>query len=59
MGMHVTTQGSDEEGLGRWSWVKLQGNENKTRIITAYMPCVTRKEAVYATMAQQKRYWKL
>lgn len=59
IGTFVTTQGSDEEGLGRWSWIKLQGNNISTRIISAYMPCVTRKEAVHATMAQQRRYWRL
>ncbi len=58
-GAYVTTQGSDEEKLGRWSWIKLQGTNISTRIITAYMPCTTRKEAVHATMAQHRRYWRL
>ena len=59
VGTFVTTQGSDEEGLGRWSWIKLQGNNISTRIISAYMSCITRKEAVHAIMAQQRRYWRL
>jgi hypothetical protein len=32
--------GCNEEGLGRWSWVKLSGaNGHSTRIISAYNPC--------------------
>ena len=56
---YVTSQGSDEEGLGRWSWMRLAGSGAATRIITAYIPCVTRKKAITATIAQQKRYWRL
>ena len=59
IGSFVTSQGSDEEGLGRWSWIKLTGKQITTRVITAYMPCNTRKQAVHATMAQHRRYWKL
>ena len=51
--------GSDAEGLGRWCWMKLAGQQITTRVITAYAPCKTRKEARTATMAQQKRYWRM
>ena len=56
---YITTQGSDEEGLGRWSWMRIAGDGAATRIITAYIPCTTRKRAISATIAQQKRYWRL
>ena len=56
---YITSQGSDEEGLGRWSWMRLAGIGAVTRIITAYIPCVTRKKSITATIAQQKRYRRL
>ena len=59
MGGFVTEQGVDEEVLGRWSWIKFTGKTVITRIVVAYMPCSTRKQAVHATMAQHKRYWRL
>ena len=59
IGSFVSEHGSDTEGLGRWSWLKLTGKSITTRIVVAYMPCTTRKQAVYATIAQQRRYWKL
>ena len=59
MGGFVTEQGVDEEGLGRWSWIKFTGKTVITRIVVAYMPCSTRKQAVHATMAQHRRYWRL
>ena len=58
-GTYVTEQGADEEGLGRWSWMKFSGKGATTRIVVAYMPCKTRKQAVQATMAQHRRYWRL
>ena len=56
---YSTTQSSDEEGLGRWSWMRLAGEGAATRIITAYIPCATREKAISATVAEQKRYWRL
>jgi hypothetical protein len=36
----ITKIGQDEEGLGRWSWIRLSGtNGHATRIVTAYNPC--------------------
>ena len=58
-GSYVSDQGADEEGLGRWSWVKLTGRTVTTRVVVAYIPCNTRKQAVQATMAQHRRYWRL
>ena len=49
---YVTEQGADPEGLGRWSWIKLAGHQNTTRVVVVYMPCQTRKQATHATMAQ-------
>ena len=59
IGSFVSEQGSDPEGPGRWSWLKLSGKSITTRVVVAYMPCTTRKQAVYATIAQQCRYWTL
>ena len=56
---YVTTQGSDEEGLIRWNWMRIAGDGAATRIIIAYIPCATRKRAISATIAQQKQYWRL
>ena len=56
---YVTTKGSDKEGLGIWSWMRLSGSTVATRIIIAYIPCVTRTRAVTATIAQHRRYWRL
>ena len=58
-GGYVIEQGADEEGLGRWSWMKFSGKGVTTRIVVAYIPCNTRKQAVQATMAQHRRYWRL
>ena len=36
----VSGTGYDSLGLGRWSWIRLQGKQNKsTTIISAYNPC--------------------
>ena len=59
VGAYVTTMGADKEGLGRWCWMKLVGQTVTTRVIVAYQPCSTRKQAIHATMAQQRRYWRL
>jgi hypothetical protein len=33
--------GTDERGLGRWSYIILRSNKQKLAIITAYKPCKT------------------
>ena len=57
---YVEDAGSDETGFGRWSWIKLEGNNIlKTMIISAYMPCKTRKQSMLSNYAQQERYWRM
>ena len=51
--------GVDDTGLGRWSWIRLKGKNTVTRIVVAYSPCVTRKTAQSATIAQHRRYWRM
>ena len=52
---HVTTQGSYDEGLGRWILMRLAGDKAATRIITNNIPWTTRKKDVTATIAQKIR----
>ena len=59
IGSQITEIGSDTTGLGRWCWVKFQGRNLNTRVVTAYQPCKPNKLASSATYAQQKRYWML
>ena len=51
--------GVDTSGLGRWSWIRMKGRNTITRIVVAYSPCVTRKTAQSATIAQHRRYWRM
>jgi hypothetical protein len=37
----VTEKGTDESGLGRWSYTIMSSNSQKLAIITAYKPCKT------------------
>ena len=39
--------------------MKLAGATTTTKVIFAYQPCKTRKQATQATYAQQRRYWRL
>ena len=55
----VQSVGKDTTGLGRWCWIKLKGATSTTRIIVAYEACRTRKCAQNATIAQQRRYWRI
>ena len=55
----VRDTGTDSTGLGRWSWMKVEGRTSATRIICAYQPCITRKRSMSSTIAQQRRYWLL
>ena len=55
----IETSGCDETGLGRWCWMKFKGTTASTRVVMAYGACVTRKQAQNATIAQQRRYWRL
>ncbi len=55
---YITKTGRDEEGLGRWSWVKPSGaNGHSTRIISAYNPCKNKNINSGTTYQQQQRYF--
>ena len=44
-------------GLGRWSWVKLEGQPGHvTRIVTAYGPCRSKSSGTKTYYQQQRRY---
>ena len=55
----IDTSGCDETGLGRWCWMTFKGATATTRLVMAYAACTTRKQAQNATIAQQRRYWRL
>ena len=47
----------DHTGLGRWSWVKLEGQPGHvTRIVTAYGPCGSKSSGNKTYYQQQRRY---
>jgi exonuclease III len=37
----ISDKGSDDSGLGRWSFVKISSNKQSLVIVTAYRPCVS------------------
>ena len=48
----------DPTGLGRWSWLRIRGNNDiVTTIIAVYSPCKPRKHSLLSSYAQQTRYW--
>jgi hypothetical protein len=54
----ITKIGQDEEGLGRWSWIRLRGTDgHATRIVTAYNPCKNRNINSRTTYQQQRRHF--
>jgi hypothetical protein len=53
----ITKTGRDDEGLGRWSWIRLSGtNGHATRIVTTYNPCKNKHINSGTTYQQQRRY---
>ena len=53
---YIRKMGKDEEGLGRWCWILLGGNNgHQTRIVTAYNPC--KNKAVDSGMMYQQQRW--
>ena len=45
----VLSSGRDPTELGRWSWIKLKGNNCVIPIVTAYRPCASSgPETVYS-----------
>ena len=55
----VIAAGTDDTGLGRWSWIRFRGCHNVSlTIITAYRPCKpSRSTGVNTTYVQQVRYF--
>ena len=50
--------GFDETGLGRWSWVRIEGKAKElTVFISAYRPCKNRKD-LNSVWNQQERFFK-
>ena len=50
--------GGDTTGLGRWSWTRLQGQNNThVRVISAYRPC-TNNSDIGSTYQQHLRYFR-
>ncbi len=50
--------GSDDTGLGRWSWISLHGGTTTTRIISAYLPRKPNRNSRGRTVWEQhKRYF--
>jgi hypothetical protein len=55
---YIKKTGKDEEGLGRWCWILLGGNNgHQTRIISAYNPCKNKAVNSGTTYQQQRRYY--
>jgi len=55
---YIKRTGKDDEGLGRWCWILLDGNNgHQTRIITAYNPCKNKAVNSGTTYQQQRRYY--
>ena len=50
--------GVDENGLGRWSWILLEGRRQKyVRIVSAYNPSRTQPNQFHTVYSQHKRYF--
>jgi hypothetical protein len=55
---YVKKKGKDKEGLGRWCWMLLGGNNgHQTRIISAYNLCKNKSVNFGTTYQQQRRYF--
>ena len=49
---------SRKKGLGRWSWLRIEGNnEINTIVIVAYFSWKPREISLLSTYAQQQKYW--
>jgi hypothetical protein len=54
----VKKKRKDKEGLGRWCWILLGGNNGQqTMIISAYNPCKNKTVNSGTTYQQQRRYF--
>jgi hypothetical protein len=55
---YIKKTGRDKEGLGRWCWILLGGNNgHQTIIVTAYNPCKNKIVNSGTTYQQQQRYF--
>ena len=51
-------KGTDETGLGRWTWMRFTGREgHSTRIVAAYQPCRTSRHRLGTVYSQHLRYF--
>ena len=48
--------GKDESGLGRWTFLTLQGDGIRTRVVCGYNPCASAKLNSGTTYQQHRRY---
>ena len=54
----TTATGSDQTGLGRWSWIKIESKRFTTRIISVYKPNIVKDpEKPGAVYMQHYKYW--
>lgn len=49
--------GVDESGLGRWSWLLLEGHRKQGRVISDYNLCRTQTNQLHTVYSQHKRYF--
>ncbi len=55
---YIKKTGQDKEGLSRWCWILLGGNNgHQTIIVTAYNPCKNKIVNSGTTYQQQQRYF--
>ena len=53
----VKDVGSNEAGLGCWSWILMQGRDgHKTRIVITYQPCTSNAQQLGTVHAQHWQY---
>ena len=56
----MISQGTDESGLGRWSWTRYYGKRNITlRVICAYRPCKLHTPGANTVYAQHQRVFNI
>ena len=56
----IISQGTDESGLGRWSWTRYRGKRNITlRVICAYRPCKPHTPGANTVYAQHQRLFNI
>lgn len=54
----LRASGADESSLGRWSWIPLEGHNNRlVRVVSAYNPCCTSTSKFATVYSQHKRYY--